>query len=87
MSTFSKLPNLSKAAEKLKIILDLETFITNKAVRTSMGDAILFAIKEQVNPGIIIASIKSDIDAGNPRNVAEVIGENLLKRIENYKLN
>ena len=85
MGIFSSLRNLNKSLEKAKIIIDLELYLIRKDVRTSMGDALLFSLKQKVSPDIIIASIKSDIEDGNPKNVAEVIGENLMLRIKNYK--
>lgn len=81
MTTITKLPDLSKSFEKQKLILDLETR-TNK--NTSIGMAILKAIKERKVPVEQILQFVREQTQDNPKLMANAIGEDLVNRILNY---
>lgn len=85
MATLTQLPNLTKSFEKLKIILDLETYITNNP-KTLTGIAILNAIEGKKFTIEQILQYVKDQAQDCPQTMIGAIGEELTNRILNFKL-
>lgn len=81
MPLLTNITNFGKAAQKLKILLDLEER-TNK--NTLLGHSFMIAINNRIPTDEIIQYVK-DCIRDNKYSVTGVIGEDLTQRIEEYK--
>jgi hypothetical protein len=84
MATLTNLPNLSKNFEKLKIMLDLETYLTHNKP-TITGQAILNAINGKKFTHEQILQYVKDQAADSRKTMENCISEQLLNRILNYQ--
>lgn len=80
MDKFTKLPNLTSAFAKMKIILGLKKNATGDDL---LSMSIRQAIDNKKDPNQIISWIKSQA-TDNPKVMAEVIGEELTQTILNF---
>jgi len=77
---YSKLPDLAKSFQKLKIMLDLQIAATGDDL---ISHAIRLAIYKKKPPTETISWLKSQA-TDNPKIMAEVIGEELTETILNF---
>lgn len=76
----TKLPDLAKSFQKLKIMLDLQIAATGDDL---ISHAIRLAIYKKKSPAETISWLKSQA-TDNPKIMAEVIGDELTQIILNY---
>jgi len=85
MTTLSTAPNLASKFEKLKLILDLETYITHNP-KTITGEAILKAIEGKKFTTEQILQYLKDQATDSFNTMCNCIGDELTNRILNFKL-
>lgn len=85
MTSLSSAPNLSNQFEKLKLILDLETYITHNP-KTITGKAILDAIEGKKFKTDEILQYVKDQATDSFNTMCNCIGAELTTKILNFKL-
>jgi hypothetical protein len=80
MGHLTKLPDLAKSFQKLKIMVDLDIKATGDSL---LAFSIRLALYKKESPDEIITWIKSQA-TDNPKIIAEVIGDELTQTILNY---
>ena len=80
MGHLTKLPDLAKSFQKLKIMVDLDINATGDSI---LAFAIRLALYKKESPDEIITWVKSQA-TDNPKIMAEVIGAELTETILNY---
>lgn len=85
MTTLSEVPNLSKSLEKIKLILDMGTYLSENKV-TITGNAILNAIQSKKYSSDKILRYVQEQAIDSFKTMSNCIGEELTTKILQTKL-